>query len=59
MEDQNSARSMSTYAGQNEEEIWKIIMKQADTDHDGRISKNEFRSTMAKVIEQRNSVFQR
>ena len=50
---------MSTYAGQNEEEIWKIIMKQADTDHDGRISKNEFRSTMLKVIEQRNSVFQR
>lgn len=59
MEDHNSSRSMSTYAGKNEEEIWRIIMNQADTDHDGRISKNEFRNTMFRVIDQRNSVFQK
>jgi Ca2+-binding EF-hand superfamily protein len=57
MEDHNNSRSMSTYAGKNEEEIWRIIMNQADTDHDGRISKNEFRNTMFRVIDQRNSVF--
>lgn len=52
MEESNtSSRSMSTYAGQNEEEVWKIILNQADTDKDGKISKNEFRTTMSRVID--------
>jgi Ca2+-binding EF-hand superfamily protein len=60
MDDRAESRSSrSSYAGQDENEIWKMIIKQADTDHDGKISKEEFRAAMIKVIDHRSSMLRK